>query len=101
MEKVKVKFKFGQKQWKECAVFVALPLCSLRSLVSNVVSFCDVNQNMSICYRCCRFRYQSSGHGVVTWSLCIRCSPFPTKASLLHEAEKRNEREDTPWLPDW
>ena len=38
----------------------------------------------------------------MTWSLFIRCAPFPTKASLLHEAKLREDESGrTSKLLDW
>ncbi|XP_028407757.1 metal-response element-binding transcription factor 2-like isoform X2 [Dendronephthya gigantea] len=49
-----------------------------------------------------KFRCQSGGSGIVTWSLFIRCAPFPTKASLLHEAKLREDESGgtTSEVPD-
>ena len=48
-----------------------------------------------------KFRCQSSGNGCITWSLIIRCAPFPTKANLIHEARRKSESEMTSSFVDW
>ena len=49
----------------------------------------------------CRFRCQSNGKGLLTWSMFIRTAPFPSKASLLLEAKRKNESEMVSNMIDW
>ena len=63
---------------------------------------CNGCWNTSILISLYRFRCQSSGNGIITWSLFIRSAPFPTKANLLHEAKRKSESEmSSSSFVDW